>query len=228
MKAYQVKRNSKRQNYDTDTPHPHPLLPPTVIKETHCGLGLLCNTAGHQRKQSVPHTDLSQGYSPWIELLPLDLQTCLSQSYSPWIELLPFDLKLQSRVILLGQSYFSLIIKLSWPELPFLERVTVFRSFLPFFSLRFGSPQLIDWFSTLPIRVVQQCIMGMLLVPDRDQSHCRIKSSASIGQKLIWSYNIKYPSQMTHVVKITCAFINRPDATQILSPYHTVFVLLLL
>lgn len=59
-----------------------------------CGLRLLCNTAGHQRKQSVPHTDLSQGYSPWIELLPLDLQTCLSQSYSPWIELLPFDLKL--------------------------------------------------------------------------------------------------------------------------------------
>lgn len=94
MKAHEVKRNSKRQNYDTDTPHPHPLHPPTVRKETHCGLGLLCNTAGHQRKQSVPHTDLSQGYSPWIELLPLDLQTCLSQSYSPWIELLPFDLKL--------------------------------------------------------------------------------------------------------------------------------------
>lgn len=174
MKAYQVKRNSKRQNYDTDTPHP--LLPLTVIKETHCGLRLLCNTAGHQRKQSVPHTDLSQGYSPWIELLPLDLQTCLSQSYSPWIELFLFDLKLYhpARVILLGQSYFSLIIKLSWPELPFLERVTVFRSFLSFFFLRFGSPQLIDWFSTLPIRVVQQCIMGMLLVPDGDQSHCRV------------------------------------------------------
>lgn len=74
MKAHEVKRNSKRQNYDTDTPHPHPLLPPTVIKETHCGLRLLCYTAGHQRKQSVPHTDLSQSYSPWIELLPFDLK----------------------------------------------------------------------------------------------------------------------------------------------------------
>lgn len=134
MKAYQVKRNSKRQNYDTDTPHP--LLPLTVIKETHCGLRLLCNTAGHQRKQSVPHTDLSQSNSPWIELLPLDLQTCLSQSYSPWIELLPFDLKLYHQASLelfsldrvislwslsyLGQSYPS------WKELLSLDLFCLF------------------------------------------------------------------------------------------------------
>lgn len=138
MKAHEVKRNSKRQNYDTDTPHPHPLLPLTVIKETHCGLRLLCNTAGHQRKQSVPHTDLSQGYSPWIELLPLDLQTCLSQSYSPWIELLPFDLKLYHQASLelfslnivislwslsyLGQSYPS------WKELLSLDLFCLFFS----------------------------------------------------------------------------------------------------
>lgn len=138
MKAHEVKRNSKRQNYDTDTPHPHPLLPLTVVKETHCGLRLLCYTAGHQRKQSVPHTDLSQGYSPWIELLPLDLQTCLSQSYSPWIELLPFDLKLYHQASLelfsldrvislwslsyLGQSYPS------WKELLSLDLFCLFFS----------------------------------------------------------------------------------------------------
>lgn len=107
-----------------------------------CRLRLLSYTAGHQREQSIPHTDPRQP-----ELLSLDRVTslgclsCLSQNYSPLIELLPFDSKLyqQARVTLVGKSYFSWILSCV-SQLLSLERVTVFWIFyfLSFFQVWFS------------------------------------------------------------------------------------------